>query len=134
MLIHSTRQQKKIRKEFDFEVSIDETEEPTSICAHFFIANELKKKNIPLTSLAPRFIGEFQKGIDYIGSVHTFKQNFAAHVKIAKLFSYKLSIHSGSDKFSIFPTVAQAKNIAIHLKTSGTTWLECLRFIAKARP
>lgn len=116
------------------EVSIDETETETSPLAHFFVASELKKRNVAFNSLAPRFCGEFQKGIDYIGSIERFRLEFATHAQIAEKLGYRISVHSGSDKFSIFPYVGQLTNGRFHLKTSGTSWVEAVRVIAKCNP
>ena len=116
----------------DFEVSIDETAFTTTPQAHFFVANELKQNGVSVSSLAPRFCGEFQKGIDYIGDLDEFRYEFDIHAKIARYFGYKLSVHSGSDKFSIFPIVGKLE--AYHLKTAGTNWLEAVRVIAKKDP
>lgn len=119
---------------FDFELSIDETETVTTPQQHYFVANELKKRGVQLTSLAPRFCGEFQKGIDYIGDINEFTNDIKIHSEIAKYFGYKLSIHSGSDKFSIFPIIGQATSRLLHLKTAGTSWLEAVRLISMVNP
>ncbi|MFH1760689.1 MAG: tagaturonate epimerase family protein [bacterium] len=122
-------------KTFDFEVSVDETSIPTSPEEHYFIASELKRLGVKFASLAPRFIGEFQKGIDYIGDVKKFEKEFAAHALIARnMGNYKISVHSGSDKFSIFPIVGKYTNGFFHVKTAGTSWLEAVRVIAKNDP
>ena len=124
----------KLNREFDFEISIDETETVTSPDAHFFVANELKLRGVKVTSLAPRFCGEFQKGIDYIGDIHQFERELREHVLIAEYFGYKLSIHSGSDKFTTFPIIAKYTKGVLHIKTAGTNWLEAVRVIAKVNP
>jgi hypothetical protein len=115
----------------EFELSIDETPTETLPESHYFAANELYKSGVVLTCLAPRFTGEFQKGIDYIGDIDTFEKGFIAHVNIARHFGYKISVHSGSDKFSVFPSIGKRANGEFHLKTAGTNWLEALRVIAK---
>lgn len=124
----------KLDREFDFEISIDETETVTSPDAHFFVANELKQKGVSVASLAPRFCGEFQKGIDYIGDVEQFERELSEHASIAEYFEYKLSIHSGSDKFTVFPIIAKYTKGLLHIKTAGTSWLEAVRVIAKTNP
>ena len=116
------------------EVSIDETETETSPLAHFFVASELKRRKVVFDSLAPRFCGEFQKGIDYIGDINHFRVELAIHAQIAEKFGYRISVHSGSDKFSIFPYVGQLTNGRFHLKTSGTSWVEAVRVIAGCNP
>ncbi len=124
----------KIRSEFDFEISVDETETPTLPQAHIFVALEAKEKGVKFSSLAPRFIGEFQKGIDYIGDAEAFKASFRIHAAIARKLGYRISIHSGSDKFAIFPVVGELTGKRFHLKTSGTNWLEALKIISEKEP
>ncbi|MEH7222646.1 tagaturonate epimerase family protein [Bacillus sp. JJ1566] len=124
----------KCDRDIDFEISIDETETVTSPAAHFFVANELQKRGVAVTSLAPRFCGEFQKGIDYIGDIEQFEKELREHALIAEYFGYKLSIHSGSDKFTAFPIIAKYTNGVLHVKTAGTNWLEAVRVIAKVKP
>src|SRR5699024_748123 len=121
---------KPLDRKIDFELSIDETTFSTSINAHFLIASELIERGVDIRSLAPRFHGEFQKGIDYIGNKDEFKNNFYLHFLIAEHFGYKISVHSGSDKFKIFPVVGDITKGHYHLKTAGTNWLEALRVIA----
>lgn len=118
----------------DFELSIDETESITTAQGHLFVSMELGYHDIAVTSLAPRFIGEFQKGIDYIGDKEQFEAQLEQHASIAKHFGYKLSIHSGSDKFSVFPFIGKYTGGILHLKTSGTTWLEAIGTIAEKNP
>lgn len=120
---------------YDFEVSVDETSAPTSPLAHLIIARELKRLGVRLTSLAPRFLGDFQKAIDYIGELEAFREDLRAHVAIArKEGPYKISVHSGSDKFSIYPILAQECGNLLHLKTAGTSYLEALRVAARKQP
>lgn len=121
-------------RDIDFEISIDETETVTSPSAHFFVANELTQSGVVVTSLAPRFCGEFQKGIDYIGDVEQFEKELREHALIAEYFAYKLSIHSGSDKFTVFPIIGKYTKGVLHVKTAGTNWLEAVRVIAKVNP
>ncbi|GIN58569.1 tagaturonate epimerase family protein [Lederbergia ruris] len=118
----------------DFEISIDETETITSPQAHFFVGNELQRRGVSVTSLAPRFCGEFQKGIDYIGDIEQFERELSEHALIAEYFGYKLSIHSGSDKFKVFPIIAKYTKGILHIKTAGTNWLEAVRVIANTNP
>jgi hypothetical protein len=123
------------RSGFELEVSVDETETPTSPEEHFFIANELRRLGVRWVSLAPRFVGRFEKGVDYIGDLDTFSAEFTRHVAVARaLGPYKLSLHSGSDKFSIYPIVARLADGLVHLKTAGTSYLEALRAIAQVDP
>ncbi len=124
-----------VKDVFDFELSIDETDEPTSPLEHLFIASELRERGIKITGLAPRFVGDFQKAIDYIGDLSHFEEEFRLHIEIAKLYGpYKISVHSGSDKFSIYPIVGRYGEGLFHVKTAGTSYLEALRVIAVHNP
>lgn len=119
-------------KPFELEVSVDETETPTSPLEHFFIAGELARLGVQWVSLAPRYMGRFEKGVDYIGDLAAFEADFDQHVVISRtLGPYKLSLHSGSDKFSIYPIAARLTAGLIHLKTAGTSYLEALRAVAQ---
>ncbi|MBN1138500.1 MAG: hypothetical protein JXM73_18065 [Anaerolineae bacterium] len=121
--------------EFELEMSVDETETPTSVEEHWFIASELGRLGVHWVSLAPRYVGRFEKGVDYIGSLAEFEAQFAQHAAIARaLGPYKLSLHSGSDKFSIYPIVARHTRGLVHLKTAGTSYLEALRTVAGIDP
>jgi hypothetical protein len=118
----------------DFELSIDETSTPTTPEAHYLVAAELLRRGVEITSLAPRFCGEFQKGVDYRGSVDRFEREFAVHAAIADEFGYRLSVHSGSDKFAVFPAVGRLTEGRFHVKTAGTSWLEAVRLVARRNP
>lgn len=121
-------------KPVSFEISIDETASATAPNAHYFIAAELLGRGVSFDSMAPRFCGEFQKGIDYIGDPDQLDADVAAHAAIAEHFGYRLSVHSGSDKFSAFPVIGKHCRGKLHLKTSGTSWVEALRVIAEKDP
>lgn len=123
----------------ELEVSVDETDQPTSHAEHVYIASELKRMGVNWVSLAPRYIGRFEKGVDYIGdpsmnsgqALAAFEADLAGHAAIARHFGpYKLSLHSGSDKFSIYPAAMRQTRGLVHLKTAGTSYLEALRTIA----
>jgi len=117
---------------FELEVSVDETATPTSPQEHYYIASELKRLGVNWLSLAPRFVGDFEKGVDYIGDLDEFRDTFTQHVAIAKLLGpYKISVHSGSDKFSIYPIMAELAGELIHVKTAGTSYLEALRVLSQ---
>ncbi|MDF7638281.1 tagaturonate epimerase family protein [Lactobacillus sp. ESL0791] len=119
----------------DLEISMDETPYRTTNANHYFFANELKQRGIVPTSLAPRFVGEFQKAIDYIGDPKEFEEDFVIHEAIAEHFGYRLSIHSGSDKLSVYEIIGRvSKKNGWHVKTAGTNWLEALRVIAHKDP
>jgi hypothetical protein len=118
-------------RSFEFEVSVDETDQPTSHSEHLYIASELRRLGVQWISLAPRYTGHFEKGVDYIGDVAAFENDLAGHAAIARQFgAYKLSLHSGSDKFSIYPAAMRQTRGRVHLKTAGTSYLEALRTIA----
>jgi hypothetical protein len=118
----------------DFEISIDETSTPTSPLQHYFVARELIDAGVSFATMAPRFCGEFQKGVDYSGSLDQFNKEIKVHAIIARHFKYKLSIHSGSDKFSVFPAIGKETRKIFHVKTAGTNWLEAMRVIAQVDP
>ena len=121
--------------EFDLEISIDETSSPTLPGHHLFIVRELRRRGVEFSSLAPRFIGEFQKAIDYIGDLDEFDRQFKVHALIAQNYgNYKISVHSGSDKFAVYPTVRRETRHYLHLKTAGTSWLEAVTVIAQNDP
>ncbi len=122
-------------KPFELEMSVDETQTPTTTFEHYFVARELTRLGVKWVSMAPRFVGEFEKGIDYKGDLETFRNSFAEHVAVMRRFGpYKISIHSGSDKFTVYPIMAELADGLIHLKTAGTSYLEALRVIAHVAP
>jgi hypothetical protein len=89
----------------ELELSVDETDSPTSVVEHLFIAREIRNRGIHLNSLAPRFVGAFEKGVDYKGDLAEFEARLRDHVEIARHFGpYKISMHSGSDKL-LYPIV-----------------------------
>jgi len=116
---------------FELEVSVDETEQPTSHQEHVYITSELRRLGVVWISLAPRYVGGFEKGVDFIGNPADFETDIAGHAAIARHFGpYKLSLHSGSDKFSIYSAAVRQTHGMVHLKTAGTSYLEALRTIA----
>jgi hypothetical protein len=120
---------------FELEMSVDETDTITSLPEHVYIAHELRRLGVRWVSLAPRYVGTFEKGVDYIGNLDEFEQSFARHLAVANSYGpYKLSLHSGSDKFSVYPIAARVAGELVHLKTAGTSYLEALRAIAKVNP
>jgi hypothetical protein len=120
---------------FELEVSVDETDTPTAPHEHLFVASELKRLGVKWVSLAPRYVGRFEKGVDYIGDLGVFEQDIRWHAAIARYCGpYKLSLHSGSDKFSVYPLVVKYTGDLVHLKTAGTSYLEALRAIAGVDP
>ncbi len=145
-IAHTARMARHLARRVDaweLEMSVDETDTPTSAEEHYFIASELKRLGVQWVSLAPRYVGRFEKGVDYLGdgaddpgqALIEFEAELAKHAAIARaLGPYKLSIHSGSDKFSIYPIFARLTGGLVHLKTAGTSYLEALRTVARVEP
>ncbi|MBL9126639.1 MAG: hypothetical protein JNL97_03275 [Verrucomicrobiales bacterium] len=121
---------------FEIEVSVDETDSPTHPLEHLFFGRELRERRVPnVVSLAPRFVGEFEKGIDYRGDLVAFEASLKQHVAIARHCGpYKISIHSGSDKFAVYPAIGRVCGPLLHVKTAGTSYLEALRVVARTAP
>jgi len=116
----------------ELEFAIDETDKPTTLVEHVVVVSELQRLGVELVSFAPRWVGQFEKGVEYIGSREDLARNFQQHAEISRaLGPYKLSLHSGSDKFSIYPLFAEATRGVSHLKTAGTSWIEALRVVAR---
>jgi hypothetical protein len=102
------------------------------VAEHLFCIHELKERGVKIHSLAPRFVGDFEKGIDYKGDLKAFEESLKQHFEIVKHYGpYKVSIHSGSDKFTIYPIVARVTGGWFHVKTAGTSYLEALRVVAR---
>ena len=125
------------RKQNDFvvEISFDEVDQPQTPIELFFIIAAVAYEKIPIQTIAPKFVGKFLKGIDYIGDVSIFEKEFEEIILVIeyskRIFTLpknlKISVHSGSDKYSIYPIInklIKKHNLGIHLKTAGTTWLE----------
>jgi hypothetical protein len=122
----------KAGRDYEIELSVDETPQPTTLAEHFIIADRCLKQGMKLVSLAPRFIGAFEKGVDYKGDAGNFERSVADHAAVAKMLGpYKLSLHSGSDKLSIYPAFARATRGLWHVKTAGTSYLEALRVVLR---
>ncbi len=122
---------------FEIEVSVDETASVTSPFEHWLVASELKRLGVKWIGLAPRFVGDFEKGIDYRGDLGLFREEYVKHLAIAEAFGpYKISIHSGSDKFGVYRTIGEigAGGVGVHVKTAGTSYLEALRAVAVCDP
>ncbi len=125
------------------EVSMDETDRAQSPVELLIILAAIADEGIPVQTIAPKFSGRFNKGVDYVGDVKLFEREMALDVAAiayaVKQYglpeNLKLSVHSGSDKFSIYPAIyatMQQFNVGVHLKTAGTTWLEELIGLAEA--
>lgn len=118
--------------DYEIELSVDETDQPTTLAEHYIIADQCLKGGMKLVSLAPRFIGELEKGVDYKGDVSALEASLNDHAAIAELLGpYKLSLHSGSDKISMYAALARATKGKFHVKTAGTSYLEALRVVAR---
>jgi hypothetical protein len=125
------------------EVSMDETDSPQTPVELLIILAAIADEKIPIQTIAPKFTGRFNKGVDYVGDVAQFTKEFnedlAAIAFAIKTYglpeNLKLSVHSGSDKFSIYQAIHDAVkrfDSGVHLKTAGTTWLEELIGLAEA--
>ena len=128
---------------FITEVSMDETDSPQTPPELLIILAALADEQIPVQTIAPKFTGRFNKGVDYVGDVKQFEKEFNDDLAVIAFAigkyglpaTLKLSVHSGSDKFSIYPPIRRALkkfNAGLHLKTAGTTWLEELIGLAEA--
>ena len=126
---------KKGADNFVTEVSMDEVDSPQTPIEIFFILSALAQEQIPAQTIAPKFTGRFNKGVEYVGDTAQFEKEFREDLLVidyaVKEFGLpqglKLSIHSGSDKFSIYPIMGRLirqYDKGIHIKTAGTTWLE----------
>jgi hypothetical protein len=121
--------------EVEVEIAVDEAEDPTTVAEHVYMATELKRLGVKWNGFAPRYIGDFEKGVEYIGSTDAFAASLREHFAVASaLGPYKISLHSGSDKFSIYGVAAEVTGGLLHLKTSGTSYLEAVRLAAELSP
>ena len=129
-------------EDFIAEVSMDETENPQTPLEMFFILAMIAEEGIPAQTIAPKFTGRFNKGVDYVGDVDQFAKEFNDDLAVIAFAiaefdlpdNLKLSIHSGSDKFSIYGVIGDAlrrTGAGVHIKTAGTTWLEELIGLAE---
>lgn len=129
---HIDKVHQKLGRPYEIELSVDETPQPTTLAEHWIIADQMLSRGVKLVSLAPRFVGDFEKGVDYKGDLVAFEKSLADHVAILQqLGPYKLSLHSGSDKLSIYPAFARITRGRFHVKTAGTSYLEMLRVVAR---
>ena len=119
----------------EVEFAVDETDYPTKPAEHVVVVSELQRLGMEFVSFAPRFVGRFEKGVEHIGDIDELQRDFEIHAELARaLGPYKLSLHSGSDKYSTYPLIAEATQGQVHLKTAGTSWAEALRVIANNDP
>ena len=128
---------------FFVEVSMDEVESPQTPIELYFILAFLAYQNIPVNTIAPKFTGRFNKGVDYEGDISAFESEFEQDILVIKQAvkefdlpeGLKLSVHTGSDKFSLYPIIhslIKKYDAGLHLKTAGTTWLEELIGLAES--
>lgn len=136
-------EQKKGQGGFVAEISMDETDTPQRPAEMLIILAAIASEQIPIQTIAPKFTGRFNKGVDYVGDVPTFAREISDDIAVIAYAvrnyglpsNLKLSVHSGSDKFSIYPAIrnaVQQSGAGLHLKTAGTTWLEELIGLAEA--
>ncbi len=134
---------RKSENDFVVEVSMDEAHKPQTPAELFFILAAIAAEGIPAQTIAPKFSGRFNKGVEYVGDVKQFSKEFEEDLCVIRFAidefglpeTLKLSVHSGSDKFSIYKPIGEAirrHNAGLHLKTAGTTWLEELIGLAAA--
>jgi len=130
-------------EDFIAEVSMDEVDDPQTPAELFFILAAIADAGIPAQTIAPKFTGRFNKGVDYVGDVNQFAKEFEEDILVIKHAikefdlpkNLKLSVHSGSDKFSIYKPIRELTkkyDTGVHVKTAGTTWLEELIGLAEA--
>jgi tagaturonate epimerase len=128
-------EQRKGRDNFVTEVSVDETDAPQNPVELFLILAMIAEEGIPVQTIAPKFTGRFNKGIDYVGDLAQFEREFDEDLSVIAFAirefgladTLKLSVHSGSDKFSIYSVInrlIKKHDAGLHVKTAGTTWLE----------
>ncbi len=129
--------------DFVTEISMDETASPQTPVELLIILAAIADQKVPIQTIAPKFTGRFNKGVDYVGDIAQFEQEFNADLAViahaVKRYglpaSLKLSVHSGSDKFSIYPVIKRAlrrTGAGLHIKTAGTNWLEEIIGLAEA--
>ena len=130
-------------EDFITEVSVDETDEPQTPVELLLILLMLAREKVPCQTIAPKFTGRFNKGVDYVGELARFEKEFDENLCVVRFAisefglpdTLKLSVHSGSDKFSLYPIInrlLKQHGAGVHLKTAGTTWLEEVIGLAEA--
>ncbi len=123
------------RQEVEVEIAVDETDEPTTTAEHVYIATELARLGVHWMSFAPRHLGTLEKGVEFVGDRAALFASIRTHAAVAAaLGPYKIGMHSGSDKFSIYAGVMEATGGLVHLKTSGTSYLVALGVAAQFDP
>lgn len=128
---------------FVTEVSVDETDAPQNPVEMLLILAMIAREGIPVQTIAPKFTGRFNKGVDYVGDLVQFEREFDQDLAVINFAvgefglpaGLKLSVHSGSDKFSLYPVInrlIKKHRAGLHVKTAGTTWLEEVIGLAEA--
>jgi hypothetical protein len=134
---------KKGRDNFVTEVSVDETDTPQNPVELLLILAMIARERIPAQTVAPKFTGRFNKGVEYVGDIAQFEKEFAEDLSVIAFAirefklpeTVKLSVHSGSDKFSLYPIInrlIKKQDAGLHVKTAGTTWLEEIKGLAES--
>jgi tagaturonate epimerase len=134
---------KKGRDNFVTEISVDETDTPQNPVELLLILAMIAREGIPAQTVAPKFTGRFNKGIEYVGDIAQFEKEFAEDLSVIAFAirefklpeTVKLSVHSGSDKFSLYPIInrlIKKRDAGLHVKTAGTTWLEEIKGLAES--
>ncbi|NDJ54070.1 MAG: hypothetical protein GYB68_13435 [Chloroflexi bacterium] len=120
---------------FEIAIAVDESERPLRHAEHVFLARELIRLNVDWVGIAPRFVGTFEKAIEYKGDLRHLERDLRGHAAIAQTYGpYKLRLQSGSDKFELYSLLADVSEGLLHVATSGTSYLEALRVVAAAHP
>lgn len=129
---HIDRVMTKRNSDFELEICVSDSRTPTTLAEHYIIAEQCLRTGMKMVSFAPKFVDDFVRGIDYQGDLDRLTRCFQDHAKIARQIGpYKLSLHSGSDKMSIYAPFIRATEGKFHIKTAGTSYLESLRVAAR---
>ena len=128
------RSRRKNQGTVDLEISLDGAPFPTSPENHFFFALELSHRGVHIQSLAPTFGGDLRRVVDFKENRETFRVQFHPHVLIAEDYGYKISIHSGSHKFSLLSDIGELTKGFLHFEMTDTSWPEAMRLVALVHP
>ena len=120
---------------FDLELTLDEWPEPTTPAEHYFLVAELARAGVQLQAFAPRLPGKWEPAVDFDGDLEELEDVLKRHKEVSReLGPYKLSVHSGGGKWSAYPVLGRVCGDLLHVKTSGTSYLEALRLVARVQP
>ena len=129
---HIDRIMTKREAAYEIELSVDETPNPLTPIEHYVLGEQCLQSGMKLASVAPRFAERFESGVDFRGDLDAFRRRLSQHALVAQSIGpYKLSLHSGSDKFSLYETFAKVTGGLFHIKTAGSSYLEALRVAAR---